>query len=155
MRDVIAFDFDGTLIDLDPIGHLWGDWDNFHVASFDCPAREGIVALAKRMQLISHVVVVTGKPDAYRSKMIGWLSLHGIMPDELLMRPAGSMMPDAELKPALMFDCFGPDWKDRLIAVIEDRDKMVDAWRAEGVTCLQAASCIETRIKKGTFNANQ
>lgn len=147
-RDVILFDFDGTLIDLDPITHLWGDWDAFHVASFDCPPREGVVEFARRCQLMCHTAVVTGKPERYRTKMVNWLSFHGLLPDELLMRPDHSMQPDAELKPALLIDWLGPDWKERIIAVVEDRDKMVDAWRAEGVTCLQAAPCIETRMKK-------
>jgi hypothetical protein len=150
--DTIAFDFDGTLIDLDPIAHLWGDWDSFHGASFDCPAREMVVEFARRCQLIAKTVVITGKPERYRAKLVGWLALHGLQPDELLMRPDHVTMPDAELKPALLFDLLGPNWKDKLIAVVEDRDKMVDAWRKEGVLCLQAAPCIETRIKKGLIN---
>jgi hypothetical protein len=38
------------------------------------------------------------------------------------------------------------------LCVIEDREKMVDAWRAEGVLCLQAAPCIETLARKGLIN---
>lgn len=147
VADLIVFDFDGTLCDTDPIIHLWGDWDAFHAATFDCPAREGVVELAKRMQLIARVVVVTGKPERYRAKMTNWLSFRGIQPDFILMRPEGSMASDAELKPALL-DEWQPDWKRSAICVIEDRDKMVDAWRALGVTCLQAAPCIEKRAKE-------
>lgn len=148
MRDLVIFDFDGTLCDTDPIVHLWGDWDAFHAATFDCPPREGVLELAKRMQLIAKVVVVTGKPERFRQKMTNWLSFRGVQPDEILMRPEGSMDSDAELKPILLDKWYGPSWKDDTICVIEDRDKMVDAWRALGVICLQAAPCIEKRAKE-------
>lgn len=151
-KDIIIFDFDGTLVDCDPINHLWGDWDAFHNATFDCPPRMGVVELARRCQLIAIVVVVTGKPERYRAKMLNWLSFHGLQPDEILMRPDHSSMSDIELKPVLMFDWAGFDWKERTICAIEDRDKMVDAWRAEGVLCLQAAQCLETKFKKGLTN---
>lgn len=152
MADIIIWDFDGTLVDCDPIAHLWGDWDEFHLATFDCPPRHQMIELARRCQLICLNVVVTGKPERYRAKMTNWLSFHGLQPDELLMRPDNSTMSDAELKPELMFDWAGPDWKDKVICAIEDRDKMVDAWRAEGVLCLQAAPCLETRIRKERDN---
>lgn len=152
--DLVVFDFDGTLIDLDPVAHLMGDWDAFHTASFDCPPRERVVELARRFQLITEFVVITGKPERYRPKLLSWLRLQGLQPDEVLMRPNDSHMPDAELKPALIYDWAGPGWKDRLLCVIEDRDKMVDAWRSEGVLCLQAAPCIETLMRKGHVPCN-
>lgn len=146
--DLVILDFDGTLCDTDLIGHLMGDWDAFHPATFDCPPRVGVLELAKRLQLIARIAVVTGKPERFRAKMQNWLSFHGIIPDVILMRPDHSSMPDAELKPALLFEWAGPDWKAATICAIEDRDKMVDAWRAEGVTCLQAAPCMETKLRK-------
>lgn len=148
MPDVIIWDFDGTLVDCDPIAHLWGDWDDFHLATFDCPPRLQMVELARRCQLIARNVVVTGKPERYRAKMISWLALHGLQPEALLMRPDSSMMSDKELKPALLIEWLGADWKEAIICVVEDRDKMVDAWRAEGILCLQAAPCLETKIRK-------
>lgn len=144
--DIIIFDFDGTLCNTDPITHLWGDWDAFHPATFECPPREGIVNLARRCQLIAKVAVVTGKPEAYRARMLNWLSLHGLIPEVVLMRPDYSGLPDAQLKPELVREWAGT--LDHVICAVEDRDKMVDAWRAEGVTCLQAAPCIEARFNK-------
>ena len=147
-RDLIIFDVDGTLIDTDPIAHLWGDWDAFHAASFDCPERVGIVELARRLQLVGHTAIVTGKGERFRTKLANWLSVRGLIPDCLLMRPEGNWMSDTELKVTLLIEEYGPSWKDRVIAAIDDRDKMVDAWRAEGVTCLQAAPCLETKLRK-------
>ena len=149
--DTIVFDFDGTLIDLDPIRHLFGDWDAFHAASFDCPAREGIVALARRCQTIMRVIVLTGKPERYKAKLLGWLSLRGIIPDEVLMRPDHNIDSDRDLKPQLLDDA-GVE-KSRVIAIVEDRDKMVDLWRELGYTCLQAAPCIESTFRKEEIDA--
>ena len=146
-RDVIVFDVDGTLIDTDPIAHLWGDWDAFHAASFDCPERVGMVDLARRWQGLGRSVIVTGKSDRFRWKLNNWLSIRGLIPDAVLMRPDGNFQPDAELKVTLMIEEFGPTWKERVVVAIDDRDKMVDAWRAEGITCLQAAPCLETKLR--------
>lgn len=156
MRDLVILDFDGTLIDLDPVAHLMGDWDAFHGASFDCPPRECVVELARRLCTIAEVVVITGKPERYRAKLNQWLMDQDLFNvDHVLMRPDSSTMPDAELKPALIYDHAGPGWVQRTLCVIEDRDKMVDAWRAIGVLCLQAAPCIETLMKKGKFNVQE
>lgn len=146
MADLVVVDFDGTLIDVDGITHLWGEWDDFHSATFDCPPRLGIIELVRRLQSICRVIVVTGKPERYRAKMLNWLSMQGIIPDALLMRPDNSPLSDTELKPQLVIEWQGS--LDAVLCAIEDRDKMVDAWRALGVTCLQAAPCIETQFKK-------
>lgn len=142
-RDICVFDFDGTLADLDAITHLYGDWDAFHNASFDCPERIGVITLARRLQLVSMIIVVTGKPEAFRRKMENWLSMKGIIPEAILMRPAGCFTSDMDLKPDLMAEHLGPEWKERIIGVFEDRDKMIDRWRLEGVTCFGAAPCLE------------
>jgi beta-phosphoglucomutase-like phosphatase (HAD superfamily) len=151
--DIVILDLDGTLIDTDCIGHLMGDWEAFHPATFDCPPRVGVVELAKRLQALCRIVVVTGKPERFLAKTRNYLSVQGIIPDAILMRPEHSSMPDAELKPALMADEFGASWKEAVICAIEDRDKMVDAWRAEGILCLQAAPCLETKMRKERENA--
>lgn len=150
--DLIVLDFDGTLVDCDPIGHLMGDWERFHEATFMCPPRLQMLELARRLQTVARVVVVTGKGEKWRPQTVKWLHGFALYPDDILMRPDHSSMPDAELKPALLFDWAGPEWKRQVICAIEDRDKMVDAWRAEGVLCLQAAPCLETKLRKESNN---
>lgn len=149
-RDTVVFDFDGTLVDQDAIAHLYGDWDAFHSASFDCPERIGVLAICLRLQLAANIIVVTGKPERYRRKLEGWLSIRGVIPEAILMRPNNNFASDMDLKPELMIEHLGPQWAERVIGVFEDRDKMVDRWRAEGVTCFAAAPCLEAlaRIKQ-------
>ena len=142
-KDVVIFDLDGTLININSISHLLGDWEEFHPATFECPANEPMVQFAllcQRMDLTLYVV--TGKPELHRMGVTGWLSLRGIVPDAILLRPNGNHMSDAELKPALMKRELGEGWKDRVLFALEDRDKMVDAWRATGIMCLQCAESL-------------
>ena len=54
----------------------------------------------------------------------------------VLLRPDGDSTPDQDLK---------RDWlrgygKERILFAVDDRQKVVDMWRAEGVVCLQCAA---------------
>lgn len=141
-KPIVIFDLDGTLININSIAELIGDWDEFHAASLKCPANEPILEFAKRCQIFSHLIVVTGKPESFRRGVEGWLSFRGLLPEAVLMRPTMSSDSDAQLKPMLMEKEFGPDWKSRVMFAVEDRDKMTNAWRAEGITCLQCAESL-------------
>jgi hypothetical protein len=56
----------------------------------------------------------------------------------LTMRPAGDYTPDDVLKQRWL-DAMLEEDRRRLIAVFEDRDRMVKMWRANGVPCFQVA----------------
>lgn len=141
-RDLVLFDFDGTLTDVSGFSHLIPDWDAFHEAALNAPPSPRIVEFARKMTTVAKVVVITGKPRFYQPAVIEWLWEQDIEAETVLMRPNGSDMSDADLKIELMVREFGPDWKDRVLFAVEDRDKMVDGWRKEGVTCLQCAASL-------------
>lgn len=136
---VALFDLDGTLININSITHLIGQWDEFHEASMKCPPHINMVEFAMRMQLCAEVIIVTGKPVEFYQRTVDWLRLHGIMPDSILMRKPLDTRSDAELKIDGIAKHFGVNWKDHILFAVEDRDKMVEAWRAQGITCLQCA----------------
>ena len=48
-------------------------------------------------------------------------------------------MPDDELKQHWLDDLFPGDIRDRIVAVFDDRQKVVDMWRKNGLTCMQVA----------------
>ena len=143
--DTIALDFDGTLCDTDQIAHLQGDWPAFHDASFNCPPRHSLMMFIKRLQTVANVVIVTGKPIEYESRVIKWCCDYGFYPDAILMRPKDDWRKTADLKLQMLREYLDCDDLSKVLVAIEDRDKMVDAYRAAGVTCLQAAPCIENR----------
>ena len=69
-----------------------------------------------------------------------------IIYDELhLVRKDRDYTPDYELK--LSWLRAYPD-KDKILFVIDDRQRCVDAWRAEGLVCLQCASWEEYKRPK-------
>ena len=47
-------------------------------------------------------------------------------------------MPDEKLKQHWLDDVFG-EAKDQIVAVFDDRDKVVDMWRKNNLTCMQVA----------------
>jgi hypothetical protein len=64
----------------------------------------------------------------------GWIADNFILYDELFMLRRGSdSTPDTVLKKEWL-DSFG---KDNIIFVVDDRQRVVDMWRASGVVCLQ------------------
>jgi len=58
------------------------------------------------------------------------------------MRPTGGnfkFMADDKLKKMWLDDLFPGDKKDRILCVFDDRQKVVDMWRDNGIDCFQVA----------------
>ena len=137
----VVFDLDGTLINIESAAHLAADkeWDAFHEATMDCPPYERMVQFALICQRQVDIIICTAKPEKLRARTLNWLSMRGILPDALLMRPNHDYRPSTTLKLELLEDYLGDDWKQQILFTVEDRDKMVDAWRAAGIQCLQCS----------------
>jgi hypothetical protein len=54
------------------------------------------------------------------------------------MRPAGDYTSDVELKQRWL-DEMAPEDRERLVAVFDDRNSVVEMWRANGIACFQVA----------------
>jgi hypothetical protein len=137
----VVFDLDGTLINIESVAHFAADkdWEAFADATLDCPSYPDMVKFALICQRQMDIIVCTAKPERLRSRVVNWLSINGILPDALLMRPHHDYRSSPELKLALVSEYLGENWKDQILFAVEDRDKMTDAWRAAGVSCLQCA----------------
>jgi hypothetical protein len=136
-----VFDLDGTLINIESVAHFAADkeWDAFHEATLDCPPHDDMIRFALMCQRLCDLIICTAKPIKLHDRALNWLSAHGILPDAMLMRPSHDYRPSAELKLDLIKEHLGDDWKSQVLFTVEDRDKMVDAWRAAGATCLQCS----------------
>jgi phosphoglycolate phosphatase-like HAD superfamily hydrolase len=143
MKKYVIFDLDGTLININSITHLADakEWEQFADESLSCPPFPEMVEYARHIQQLKNIglIIVTAKPERLRARTFNWLSVNGIIPDALLMRPHKDFRTSVELKPALLTEHLGDDWKQQVLFTVEDRDKVVDAWRAIGITCLQCA----------------
>ena len=84
-----------------------------------------------------HVIVMSGRDASCRDETLEWLYFHEIPFDYLLMRPEKDMRSDNIVK-AELFDTYVRDNFD-VKFVLDDRQQVVDMWRAMGLTCLQVA----------------
>lgn len=139
MKDTIVIDLDGTLANVDHRTHFVRrekpDWDAFYSAcdldSVNEWCSELMGGLANRSYLIR---IVSARRRTEEQKTRDWLKNNNIYFDRLeLLRAPDDYSPDIVLKKAWL-DSYG---KDRILFVVDDRQKVVDMWRAEGLICLQ------------------
>lgn len=83
------------------------------------------------------IVVMSGRDDEFYEATSSWLRHHHIPHDALFMRPRGDRRNDAVVKLELFWEHVAPAWN--VMGCLDDRDRVVDAWRSIGLTCLQVA----------------
>lgn len=91
----------------------------------------------------AEVMINSGRSERVREKSVLWLSRHtGIVTHMvngfLKMRPIGDSTPDEQLKRKWLHT-MDKGQRARLTACFEDRKKVADMYRAEGVTVFQVA----------------
>ena len=89
------------------------------------------------MVLAGHRVEVwSGRSDEVRPESEAWLNQHAIGYAALWMRKAGDYRQDAIVK-AEWLEALPED--QRPVLAFDDRQQVVDMWRAHGVRCCQVA----------------
>ena len=141
----IVFDLDGTLADTAHRVHYLEqqpkDWDGFFAAAKDDPPIKATCEVYRRLRYTmgsSRIEIWTARPERYRTDTERWLGDHGLgLPynNGLRMRPEGDYRHDTVVKGEWLAESpWRPD------AVFEDRTRMVEFWRSQGITCYQVAS---------------
>lgn len=143
----IIFDLDGTLANIDerrkiaakPDGKM--DWDIFFKPS-NISLDKPNYPVIKMAQVLSksgyNIVILSGRSEVTKDYTKIWLNKYKVPYHILKMRPKEQMyIPDDELKRQWLNDLF-PD-RDQIVAVFDDRNKVVDMWRSEGLPCFQVA----------------
>lgn len=153
MAPLYIFDLDGTLALIDHRRHLVeGDkpnWPAFFAACVDDAPNTPVIQTYLRLAASgADCWVWSGRSDEVREQTEQWLVKNQIFPSRppgsmpylnfLKMRPAGNHTRDEKLKAAWL-DALHPTHKERLVAVFDDRDKVVSMWRSRGVACFQVA----------------
>lgn len=134
----IIVDIDGTLahmVDRSPF-----DYSQVHTDTVDETIRALVNSEWARGTL---VIVCSGRDSSCREATEKWLGDHGILFDRLLMRDgeakdaAGNKLPDWIVKAGI----FDEHIRERFNVkyVLDDRQQVVDMWRALGLKCLQVA----------------
>lgn len=144
-RPLYIFDLDGTLADISHRRPLVEGkrkrWDEFYQACVHDTPYVAVVRTALGLELAgADVWVWSGRSDLVLAHTRAWLQRYVPTVDlsHLRMRREGDFTPDEVLKRAWLN---GLNQKDRarLVAVFDDRDKVVAMWRAAGVPCFQVA----------------
>lgn len=140
MKNVIIFDLDGTLADVEHRRHLVQykppKWDEFYAACTEDSVVEHVRAMFQALRNEGYALwIFSGRSDAVDRQTWDWLQRHDLVPDMLLMRPEGDFTPDEELKESWLYE-YG---KEQVLCVFDDRNKVVDMWRRNGIPCFQVA----------------
>lgn len=147
MRPLYLFDLDGTLADATHRLHfIQGpgkkDWPAFFEAcDRDAPIHEMLDLLNVLSTHTMHpaeIWIVSGRSDAVRDKTNWWLIKHLGWTPNLIMRKAGDYRPDDEVKEEWLHS-WSVDNRRRIRMVFDDRRRVVDMWRRNGLRCCHIA----------------
>lgn len=145
----VIFDLDGTLADISHRVHFvrggGRDWASFFAACVDDLPHPHVIETFKAHLDAGHKVRVwSARSDVVRKQTEDWLLRHGIDPCFLQhMRAAGDNTPDVALKRYWL-----SQEHERPDIVYDDRQRVVDMWRAEGIPCFQVVADWEDEGRK-------
>lgn len=129
----ILVDIDGTLAHME--GRSPYDPTMYHTDSFDTVVAG--IAEGYGQATGCWVIVMSGRDEAYDRATRAWLVNNGFDYDHLYMRPEGDTRNDAIVKNELFEQHIAG--KYNVDFVLDDRDRVVNMWRAKGLKCLQVA----------------
>ncbi len=139
------FDLDGTLALNGQREHFLADtsdpdrWDKFFMAcGTDIPNIPVINTMIQLRESGADVWIFSGRSDITLEMTTEWLLTHTGFPAPQRMRQGGDYTPDDELKSQWLEEMTIED-RNRLVAVFDDRNKVVEMWRSKGVPCFQVA----------------
>jgi hypothetical protein len=143
MKNIVLCDIDGTIANIDHRVHLLKDkpvdWEAFYKdAHKDAPIHE-MLDLIDALFEVYDVNFITARSENERALTNKWLTdkLLFIRFPCLIMRKNGDHRCDSIVKvERALEEGYTPD---RVAFVLEDRTRVVKAWRAAGYRCLQVA----------------
>lgn len=137
LPEAIIVDIDGT------VAHMAGrspyDYTQVHTDTVDQHVRWLVNEIQEDDRVL--VLFVSGRDDSCREETAKWLADSGISYHQLHMRPTGAKdergnkLPDYLVK----YDLFNANIRDKYNVrfVLDDRDQVVNLWRAMGLKTLQ------------------
>jgi FMN phosphatase YigB (HAD superfamily) len=141
-RDLIVFDLDGVLADFSARAPLLSQeptpWDHFFALSYQDKPIEPMCDMFRMYQTARPnncvVSILTSRPARWRLITNTWLRSNNLEPDMLYMRPDQDRREDVVYKAGQAEALLDFGWDIKL--AFDDRQEIVDMWRAKGITCL-------------------
>lgn len=148
MTPLYIFDLDGTLALTEHRQHLLDNkedpdrWRKFFAACVADQPNWPVIGTANALlKSGADVWIWSGRSGEVMNETLSWLHrFFDADTDEmqLCMRREGDFTPDEQLK-AGWFDALNDFDRRRLVAIFDDRQKVVDMWRSKGIACFQVA----------------
>jgi phosphoglycolate phosphatase-like HAD superfamily hydrolase len=140
IEEIVIFDIDGTLADVsERIHHVKKkpkNWNAFFQGMAQDKAIHSMVRLCNVLYESGiKILLCSGRSEEHRPQTIQWLAQQGVNYHELMLRPDGDKRTDTIVKREMLA---GID-RSKVLFVVEDRSRVVEMWRAEGLVCLQCA----------------
>jgi len=126
------------LVDIDGTVAIKGDCDIYDgsKAYLDTP-NWNVVRIIRMLQKTHRVVYMTGRDAEHRHVTAEWLKVNGLIAHELHTRPLGDKRKDSTVKHELFNQRIRG--KYNVAGVFDDRNQVVEMWRAIGLTVFQVA----------------
>jgi hypothetical protein len=139
-EEIVIFDIDGTLADVsERIHHLKKkpkDWKAFFGGMAQDKAIQSMVRLCNILYASGlQIILCSGRSEEHRAETVDWLAQQGVNYHDLRLRKDGDHRTDSLVKREMLR---GID-KSQILFVVEDRSRVVEMWRSEGLVCLQCA----------------
>lgn len=136
----IIFDLDGTLALIEHRRHLVRDgknrWDEFYRQCVNDEPNKPVIEACSALYSVGHeIVIFSGRSEVVRGETEEWLQKFMVPYHRLFMREEKDNTPDDVLKHGWLLTHIHDD----VLCVFDDRQKVVDMWRANGIPCFQVA----------------
>jgi phosphatidate phosphatase APP1 len=133
-NQTVIVDIDGTLADISHRRHhiegkrkRWGKF--FKAMDKDLPIPE-VAARVRQLNQNHTIILVSGRPEEYRTQTEQWLKKHQIPYQQLYMRQSGDFRPDDVVKQEILDKHLK---KEDIKLVIDDRPRVIRMWRENGL----------------------
>jgi phosphoglycolate phosphatase-like HAD superfamily hydrolase len=138
--EIVIFDIDGTLADVsERIHHVKKkpkNWNAFFQGMAQDKAIHSMVRLCNLLYASGiQIILCSGRSEEHRQQTIEWLAQQGVNYHDLLLRKDKDHRQDSVVKREMLATID----KSRVLFVVEDRSRVVEMWRSEGLVCLQCA----------------
>lgn len=147
MTKCFIFDIDGTLADCQHRRHLVElsetrkkkDWDKFFALAPKDPVLEPVAMVFRALVARYPILIVSARRFEEREATTKWLRQNGLWayPKKLYMREKDDKRDDDVFKHEVLQQIRAEGWEP--VGVFDDRKRVVDMWRREGLTCFHVA----------------
>lgn len=134
-QSAILVDMDGTLCHREGFTDRGPhDWDRSGEDGLD----HTVADIVQRFSADHTIIIFTARPAASELICRRWLKENGVPFDHIFTRKDGDFREDSIVKWEMFQENVEGFWQVQF--VLDDRQRVVDMWRAKGLKCLQVAS---------------